>query len=710
MGQRMRYTRARALLAVALLVLAHVSADEGDSQSAAAEEGWTMPTEPQEVVPNSESMKKYAKKIIWVDEAEPEADANEESPLDLTSLRYSLAESMLNTLDRATDIDAFALPIAKGREQSTSLHEGHYFEDALVKKNVEETLLDISHASASSSESYESRPDLAFDSNMDTVWVSKPWHPDDRRPQWIEYAFDKPVALNRYSLASYSALDQERQESAKQHLSMSRLGGAVFGGPTAWILKCSQEGITWKELHNVRQSQPWIPGEVRQYVIADDTPWNYCRVEIHSVPARPDGNMQVALSEITFTEADPTRIQPTRIALSNNDEFRASMPTQIQSDAAGNDECSFPFMHADTLRYECIPFQGKSWCKDRKDSWLVCKAGSTGGSSVAQDVSMVTKTDAGGLRSLDRVTPKDGILDFQYYDDGAMNRQCQFPFLHFGALHDACVPFQGKNWCKDQQEKWLVCSGNEGSAASVPTQSEQQSASNAVGGEDWYIEFTKRNTMNSTFNVLELKPTAASASAAVGGGPAGIKYEVCKTTGLDDFELYLPSRYTNLPLGDDDAAHVALPENFTFPFYGQTYEDIFVGANGYITFDEADTNYMPDEESHFGKRRISALFTDVDTSRGGEVHFANLGNAVVVTWTGVTLREPQSTNNGDASSMAASPTQQPLSFQVILFKDGTIWMGYEDVQSSSAVVGLSTGQQSKTSGRSKLDVATIKEC
>mmetsp|Transcript_15806 Transcript_15806/g.40257 ORF Transcript_15806/g.40257 Transcript_15806/m.40257 type:complete len:136 (-) Transcript_15806:127-534(-) len=135
---------------------------------------------------------------------------------------------------------------------------------------------------------------------------------------------------------------------------------------------------------------------------------------------------------------------------------------------------------------------------------------------------------------------------------------------------------------------------------------------------------------------------------------------------------------------------------------------MFVGSNGYITFEAADMNYLPSEQSHRSKKRISVMFTDVDpTESGGEVQFADLNSAVAVTWRNVTLRQPD-----DHSKI---PNQ---TFQTILFKDGTIWMGFESAlqPESGAIIGLSSGAAERTQqqGKPRIQVTrnldSIQEC
>lgn len=67
-----------------------------------------------------------------------------------------------------------------------------------------------------------------------------------------------------------------------------------------------------------------------------------------------------------------------------------------------------------------------------------------------------------------------------------------------------------------------------------------------------------------------------------------------------------------LNLWDDDAAYVMLPDGISVSLYGESYQDFFVGSNGYITFLEPDAMYGPNFDNHFRLPRISGLYTDLN--------------------------------------------------------------------------------------------------
>ena len=742
---RLRKSRALPLVVVLLLLLASntnvmmMSARaQGDDEGV----GWNVPSSPQAGLLGSragagKTAPKYVKEIIWMDDPDPVVSGGGETgygpsstSATTTGRRPSGSASLLRALesnelaDGGVSAEAFSskslLYQPSGAEGTITLSrdviplllqtakpEGANAES--VPASVEDLLTrreqerrewkpePVSYASASSTESWEHhRPSFAFDDNPDTVWVSRPWTSDEDKPQWIEYSFDAPRRITSYSLASFPAVRAGRDApKSAPEATLSRLGGAVFGGPTAWAFKCSKDGIDWFDLHNEAKAQPWLPGEKRAFNLKSQYWWNYCRIYVLDVPKRADGSMQAALSEVTFGSSAPAqalaenprqtksfgKLATTGVALRTTPE-RTFVPKASQ--------CAFPFVHNGVQHNKCIPFQDQRWCKSRSEQWVVCSG------------EMETERDGGGpeqgmaqtqskgshvvglhqmptMETLPRnLSPGRGETGTQVAEPQL--RQCKFPFLHFGALHYSCVTFQGRDWCKDQHQRWLTCKGGEDTTPFVGTNKRPAPTAASVNtGQDLYLSFDDQGDVaQATLNVLEMKPRQGNEA-----GADAIGYDLCKITDTADFKLYVPSEHTTLPLGDDEAARIQLPDKFAFPFFGEEYGEIFVGSNGYVTFDAPDTNFMASEDAHLSRKRISVLFGDLDPSDGGEVQFADLNTAVAITWSNVTL------NQNDQGHQRRIPGQ---TFQTILFEDGTIWMGFQEYhQSNSTVIGLSSG-------------------
>lgn len=135
-----------------------------------------------------------------------------------------------------------------------------------------------------------------------------------------------------------------------------------------------------------------------------------------------------------------------------------------------------------------------------------------------------------------------------------------------------------------------------------------------------------------------------------------------------------PAGGTNLGLGEDAFVEVVL--NQPFNFYGSDYSSIFVGSNGYITFNSGDTQWTESLDAHFGFRRISAHFDDYSPHlAGGAVTVRQLADRVAVTWENVTGYNVSNSNN----------------FQLELFHDGRIHITHLQMDETDGLVGLSNG-------------------
>lgn len=135
-----------------------------------------------------------------------------------------------------------------------------------------------------------------------------------------------------------------------------------------------------------------------------------------------------------------------------------------------------------------------------------------------------------------------------------------------------------------------------------------------------------------------------------------------------------PAGGSSLSLGDDTSSSVSLP--FEFDLYGTSYDTVYVGSNGYLTFGGSDTSYTESIEAHFAFARIAPLFDDLNPSAGGTVSTVTLGDRFAVTWQNVP--EYSSTNSN--------------SFQVVLESGGDIVVTWLGIDSSDSVVGLSSGE------------------
>lgn len=137
-----------------------------------------------------------------------------------------------------------------------------------------------------------------------------------------------------------------------------------------------------------------------------------------------------------------------------------------------------------------------------------------------------------------------------------------------------------------------------------------------------------------------------------------------------------PSGGTPLVLSDDDAVQVNVSGGQSVRLYGNSYTSFFVGANGYITFNDEDTVYSENLAAHFDLPRISALFDDLNPSSAGIVSWTQLGDRVAVTFEGVTEYGQNNLN----------------SFQVEMFFNGMIRITWLDIAAMDGLAGLSQGE------------------
>ncbi len=132
-------------------------------------------------------------------------------------------------------------------------------------------------------------------------------------------------------------------------------------------------------------------------------------------------------------------------------------------------------------------------------------------------------------------------------------------------------------------------------------------------------------------------------------------------------------------LGDDDSLLVPLP--FAFPYFGETYEEVFLNSDGNLTFLRGDSasTFRDPARAVSGPPRILPLFIDLDpTTPGGAIRVLADSDRWVVTW--INIAEFSFTDNG-----------LPQNFQVSLFADGRIEFAYRDVTALTGIVGIASG-------------------
>lgn len=158
--------------------------------------------------------------------------------------------------------------------------------------------------------------------------------------------------------------------------------------------------------------------------------------------------------------------------------------------------------------------------------------------------------------------------------------------------------------------------------------------------------------------------------------PSG--YSLCEepVTGFDTD----PATGTELDLGDDTSLPVALTGGKQVRLYGESFDELHVSSNGFLTFGAADAAYEQSPERHFQLRRVSALFTDLTPNRRGTISYTQRADRLAVTY----LDVPEYT-------VSAPSLSNSNNFQIELYFDGQIHITYLGVYSIQFLAGLSRG-------------------
>lgn len=156
-----------------------------------------------------------------------------------------------------------------------------------------------------------------------------------------------------------------------------------------------------------------------------------------------------------------------------------------------------------------------------------------------------------------------------------------------------------------------------------------------------------------------------------------------------------PSGGVELSLADDGWAEVGFTNGFEFTFFGVSYDRVFVGSNGYLTFGQGDTEWRTSLANHNRLPRVSVLYNDMSPDEESTVSYVQTAEMFVVTYNNI-----KQFDQDDRRS----------TFQVALMRDGSISMSYpEVVNGNDIIVGLSNGGYSLARDLSLSDCADSEE-
>ncbi len=160
--------------------------------------------------------------------------------------------------------------------------------------------------------------------------------------------------------------------------------------------------------------------------------------------------------------------------------------------------------------------------------------------------------------------------------------------------------------------------------------------------------------------------------------PDGTSYSVC--SGFAESYPTDPAGGTALAVTSDAYTAVSLADGATVALFGQRYDELFVGGNGYVTFTAGATGSGPAFRSHFELPAIAPFSTNMLLSPNnlGEVRWQQLADRAALTWDGVQSVEP---------NVNVYPFNR---VQLEMFFDGRIRMTFVDT-GFHGLTGLSRG-------------------
>jgi hypothetical protein len=138
---------------------------------------------------------------------------------------------------------------------------------------------------------------------------------------------------------------------------------------------------------------------------------------------------------------------------------------------------------------------------------------------------------------------------------------------------------------------------------------------------------------------------------------------------------------------DNDSEQITLTQ-FEFPHYARMYTQIWVGSDGYLTFNDEINRYInrPLPDKSFPSGLIAVFWDDLDTvdanpGDAGTIYYQEFADRLIVQYEGVTQDANAYTNT----------------FQVVLHSDGTIEFFYKELNGvlNTVTVGMHDSDQTR---------------
>ncbi len=124
---------------------------------------------------------------------------------------------------------------------------------------------------------------------------------------------------------------------------------------------------------------------------------------------------------------------------------------------------------------------------------------------------------------------------------------------------------------------------------------------------------------------------------------------------------------------DDDFSKQTL--DFDFTFFGKTYNSVFVGSNGFLTFGSGSRDWSETVPEFLRNEPKIAIWDDFDSSFTGIVNVTSTASYFKVSFDLV----PQYGNNDQNS------------FDITIFSDNSIELFFEDLSTTDMLVGITAG-------------------